>query len=241
MRTKRILILLSILLSVLFLSACGANIENSCNSSTCVLGSDTVNPYENGDNLGGDKSAPAVTLDGIAEAQKSVQSYHYIQNTEANGEKYTVEIFYKDNKMKTISTIDGVGEAITYFDFNSGEMISYIPSQGAQAMRMTIDANNEELPVNPLDIDYLNDYEISGEESYAGYECQILSSLDGSLKVWIMAEYGFPLKIEVTEGDFGVTYVTEYESISFNDLTDEDVSVPADLEIIDLNSMNITQ
>ena len=218
MRSNKYFLILALLLALVVLAACGgadvsdnepvgaADDQTGANDETGATEEPTTADV-----------TPGITLQEISDAQKSVQSYHYKQTVtvSANEESYTIEIYYKDNKMKIVTNIADIGDSYAYYDLVKGEMINYTPSQGAEALRMSIDANSEEIPANPLEIDYINDYQLTGTESIDGYDCQILTSLDGSLKVWIMQEYGFPIRMEMTEGDFGTTYITEFEDFFF--------------------------
>ena len=242
MKKNSLFLLIAILIiMMLALAACGGSNDEtvSDNSGNEVNGEDTTTdtteePTDEDANT--TDSGSDISLENLASAQKDIKSYHFKQTVDANGLNYSIEVYYKDNKMKTVSASDGI-ESYTYLDLTAGEMIVYTPSMGEQAMKMPMDANSEELPSNPLEEDYTLDYGITGEENIDGYNCRVLESLDGNMKMWIIEEYGFPIKIEMIDPDSGVSIVTKYEELSFNDVTDKDVAVPADLEIMDLNDM----
>ena len=71
---------------------------------------------------------------------------------------------------------------------------------------------------------------IVGSETVDRQTCQILETASGD-KLWVGTKYGFPLRVEYTDS-LGERYRVDYRNLSVNSVSDEDVTIPGDLQIV---------
>ena len=60
--------------------------------------------------------------------------------------------------------------------------------------------------------------------------CRIVETASGD-RLWVSTKYGFPLRVEYTDS-LGERYQVDYKNLSINTVSDEDVAMPADLEVV---------
>lgn len=175
----------------------------------------------------------ASTLDDLMDNKAKIESYYFEQTISYGDGDIHVKTWYKGGVMKIVSSYPGAPESIDYYDCYTRELVTYTPSSsGKNAMLITYDEGDPELPDNPLDYNY-HDYRVLETDSIDGQVCRVLESRDG-VKLWVNTKYGFPMQVEFTDAQSEEHFVVPYENIVINQVTDEDVSMPADLVIYEM-------
>ena len=170
----------------------------------------------------------ATTVEHLITAQQKITSYYFEQHIEYLNGHVFIQVWYKDGKMKLISSVDGYGLTENYYDYNEGTIINYSPSSGTAATMMDFDEHAEDAPDNPVKDDYAA-YTLVGSETIDRQYCLILETPEGDL-LWVGTKYGFPLQVEFTDS-MGEHLISQYKNVSINTVSDEDVEPPADMEI----------
>lgn len=176
------------------------------------------------------------TLEDLSIAQSKVQSYYFKQTIPYVDGSVSMEVWFKDNKMKVITSMAGAGVTEMYYDYGDDTMISYTPSEGKNAVMMTFDPDDPDLPNQPKEDDYQS-YSVLATEELNGQVCRVLQTDEGD-KLWISTLYGMPLQVEFTDS-LGERYTVSYEDMRINDITDEEVTPPSDLVIYDVGSVGL--
>jgi outer membrane lipoprotein-sorting protein len=138
----------------------------------------------------------------------------------------TVTVWMKEQtKIREEMTAEG-STIIMIFDMEEGVMYMYQPDQG-MAMKMTLDTG--QVPEDPLgDTSGILDYnpDIVGTETIDGKSCMVIewTTSEGTVKEWIWAQYGFPLRMETTTSQ-GTTII-EFKNIDFSNIPDSMFELP---------------
>lgn len=240
---KQLCLLLLMLLTIgLLLVACdntpGADPQNPSLPPNVIepglqppLSSDPEDPADPGDipsaDLFPDRGEAATVADLVA-AQSKVESYYFEQMLIYPDGQVFNQVWYKSNKMKVLSSVDGYGLTENYYDYAAGTVISSFPGMGLSATLLDFDVNGADAPDNPILDDYESCTVLGGEEINRQY-CLVLETPDGE-RLWVSTKYGFPLQVEFTDS-LGEHMTVQYKNISINTVNDEDVAPPADLEV----------
>ena len=169
-----------------------------------------------------------VTLEGLAAAQSEISSYYFEQNLPYLDSAVFMRVWYYDNKMLVITSIDGELQTKFYYDYDKKTRIAYSPADGEVAIGSEFSPDDEDAPANPLLDDYLS-YTLLGTEVVNRQLCGILETPVGD-KLWVSAKYGFPMQVEFVD-QMGDRYTVEYRNLEINTVTEDQVTVPDDLQV----------
>jgi len=172
------------------------------------------------------------TVEDLAAAQEKISSYYFEQMMQSDYNSVFMQVWYCEGKMKVLTDTGASGKTEFYYDYDQELQISYTPGEDT-AIAMYFDADGEDAPDNPLDDDYLS-CTVLGSEELNGQLCYILQAVNGD-KLWVSTKYGFPLQVEFV-GHFGDIFTVAYSNVEINTVTEEQVTVPSDLQVIDLKS-----
>lgn len=149
-------------------------------------------------------------------------------------------VWFKDNKLKTDSTINGQ-RTITLFDLSNGETISYLPNEKI-ATKLKIEEYQGQDNITPIDyIQELNNsnFTLAGSETVNGMECKVISINTGeaNYKEWLSTEYGMVVKVE--EEFNGEKITVEFKNIKLGSgsVPADTFNLPQSIEVIDMNAM----
>ncbi len=198
-------------------------------------GSQNEGENDGEENTGEPGSPP--TLAELSKARGKIESYSYTVEIEddLSEETITMNVWFLENKMKITISQAEMGNSISYYDLDKGEYISYTEGEDNRALKMSFTPGSDNAPDNPLETDIRLDFEIAAREEVEGYNCTVLQNPAGDMKLWLMDRYGFPVKMLTINTATGEEYYTNYKNIAFNRVTQEDVSPPGGLEIIDFS------
>ncbi len=131
-------------------------------------------------------------------------------------------IWIKGNKMRTDATMPGLGETISIIDFDAQTMSTVIGGQ-------TVTVDISMAPQSPVAAaQVLADYAptIVDTETIDGKVCTVVEYTleDGTAKMWLWEEHGFPVKIEATTAEGTVTIL--YTDIDFSPIDDSIFELP---------------
>ncbi|MCL1976101.1 MAG: hypothetical protein FWG61_08085 [Firmicutes bacterium] len=172
----------------------------------------------------------ASTINDLMANKAKITSYYFEQTIYASYGEVFVQTWYANGWMKIVSSFTDGEENIEYFDCENLILVSHAPSAGNYGMMETFEEGNPDIPKNHLDNDYHN-YKVVGTESIDGQICRILESRLGE-KLWVSTKHGFPLQVEFNDPTNDEHFLIAYEGITFNQVRNEDVAMPQDLEII---------
>lgn len=226
-KVKKVLLPL-LLAAALFCAGCGDNQPEDNN----VIEPGTADAEIQADPGINDKGE-ATTLEDIAAAQSRISSYYFEQSLPSGDVNIFARVWYCDNKMKVVTSINGELQSESYYDYNSRTQIDYSPADSDTAIAMDFDPNAADAPDNPLDDDYLT-CTLLGNEVIDRQNCVIVQTANGD-KLWVSTADGFPMQVNFTD-HFGAESTVAYRNIELNTVTASDVEVPADLEIEYLNA-----
>jgi len=169
----------------------------------------------------------ASTQEDLAAAQSRIESYYFEQMLEYPDGYVFNQVWYKNGKMKVLSSVDGYGLTELYYDYDACTVVSCTPGLG-NAVMWDFDPASPDAPDNPILDDYTA-YTPAGEEVIDRQYCMILQTPEGEL-LWVGTKYGFPLQVEFTDS-LGERMTTQYKNVSINTVKDEEVVPPDDMEI----------
>ncbi|MEG2212422.1 MAG: hypothetical protein RRY35_00810, partial [Clostridiales bacterium] len=164
------------------------------------------------------------------------ESYYFEQTMPYVDGSVNIKVWYKDNKMKMVSSMDNVGVSEMYYDYNDHTVISYTPSEGNTAVKMMFSPGDPDLPEEPKSDNYQN-YTVIATEDINGQVCRVLQTDVGD-KLWISTLYGMPLQVEFTDS-LGDRYMVTYENLRINDITDDEIAMPANVTVHDMGSAGV--
>lgn len=219
-----------LLVALLALGACGN--KDAATGGNDVAAGEEENQGEAEGTDNGSSGDKEVTLADLNQSLKSIQSYYVDYYLPDIADGMTIKIWYKGDKIKTCTSTPGDGDSYTYFDLAADEGYYYTPADGQTALRFSGAADSEEKPDDMSQYSW-SDYSIIGYETIDNYDCVILQNLDGE-KSWVMKDTGFLVQKEYTDNLTGELGVIKYENIRLNDIEDEEVTLPADVQISDL-------
>ena len=173
------------------------------------------------------------SISDLSAAQAKISSYYYEQNIPYTDASVFVRVWCVDNKMKVISSVEGYVLTEFYYDLDEMTVISYSPADGDTGLKMHYTGDSEEAPDNPLVFDYDSFTHVDNEE-VARQLCYVFETDLGD-KLWISTKYGFPMQKEFVD-HFGERYTVVYNNIQLNSISEDDVAVPEDMPIYDLNA-----
>ena len=171
----------------------------------------------------------AATLEDLNEALAKVESYYFEQSVAYPSGQVFMQVWYKDGRMKLVTSVDGYCLTESYYDYEQGQVVDVSPGDRTSAYGRDFDPNSENAPNNPKMEDYTA-AELTGGETVGRQYCQIVETDSGD-KLWVSTKYGFPLRVEYTDS-LGERYQVDYKNLSINSVSDEDVAMPADLEVV---------
>ncbi len=178
----------------------------------------------------------AATLEDLTTAQSKVQSYYFQQTIPYLDGSVVIQVWFKDNQMKWISTMDGMVGTEMYYDFNENKVISYTPSEGNTAIMMEFSPSDPDLPDQPKADDYLS-YTVVATEEIDGQVCKVLQTDTGD-KLWVSTLYGMPLQVEFTDS-LGDRYTVAYENLRINDISDKEIALPEGVTVYDMGASGL--
>jgi len=194
---------------------------------------------------GGDNTTPKTTtppttsaasgdsLTDILGLGEGIDTFKFDMVMTATGsETITITIWQKHQKMREDMTMEGQTVSIL-FNPDENVMYMYYPTLN-YAMEMPLDESM--IPEDPVDntsdiLDY--DPNVVGTETIDGKVCAVVAYEmpgEGSVKMWIWKDKGFPLKMEMTAN--GQTTTIEYKNISFSDIPDSAFELPDGVTIV---------
>lgn len=178
------------------------------------------------------------TLADVLNLASKNTNYHYRQVDPTIPDEYT-EIFFKDGKLKIQSP---VGD--TYVDtaenklyagsnqdiFKGVFIFSEIPAQLEGFLKY-----NLVIPINKVDtsIKYLKQESLGDKEAYVFELVDNESGYDYTTTVWLWNKNGLPIKFKITNNATGNSIDINVEDIELGVVTDQDVSLPTDAQLID--------
>ncbi len=222
------LFFLAILLvaSIWILTACGNG--DSSTSPSSVAPAETKAADEKG------------VVSSLISKGKRIREISYNLVITSAGLSSESRVWFKDTKMKTDSIFNGQ-RAISIFDLEKGEIISYIPGDN-MATKEKIEEYQGEDNVTPMDyLLQLNDtnYQITGTETVNKMNCKVITFTlnQGKYKEWLSTEYGIVVKFQ--QGLNGQMTTSEYKDIKVGagSVPDGTFNLPQGIQVIDLNNI----
>ncbi len=211
-------------------------IEPGVNGDSAQEDPDTAEPPKEEDPNAFVDYGRSATLEDLSAAQAKVTSYYFEQTIPYVDGMVNMQVWYKDNKMKIVSSMNGMGTTEMYYDYNDYTVLSYTPSEGNTAVLMAFSPDDPDLPDQPKSDEYEN-YSVISTEEVNGQVCRVLQTETGD-KLWISTLYGMPLQVEFTDS-LGDRYTVAYENMRINDITDVEVAVPEGVTVYDMGSSGL--
>jgi len=125
-------------------------------------------------------------------------------------------------------------KVITIINAEKGEAYSYMPTQN-MAIKIPFDTAGDGNTQNPRDFLFGIDQDMAevGElVEYEGANCRLVTYQAGTVttKLWLHAEYGVPVKVEVDDG--GNVSTLEYKNLYVGDIPAETFDLPAGVNLV---------
>jgi outer membrane lipoprotein-sorting protein len=237
---KRILVigLCLLVISLVLVSACGGSDKTTTKTATTTAtntatSTQTATSTHTATATATQTQPPTTTAGGSSLADilgqgAAIHSIKYDMIMTVPGQAtITATVWMKEQtKIREEMTAEG-STIIMIFNKDEGFMYMYYPDQN-MAMKMPLDT--DQVPEDPIgDTSGILDYnpEMQGTETLDGKDC-IVITMDvpgtGSMKYWIWAQYGFPLRMETTTSQ-GTTII-EFKNIDFSDILDSMFKIP---------------
>ena len=174
--------------------------------------------------------AEASTPADLAANLDLIESYYFEQNIPYVDGQIYMQIWYKDGRMKVVTSVGGYGLSEYYYDYNENTVINYAPGSGTPAMKLPFDPANPDAPDNPKLQNYL-DCTANGFETIDRQTCMVLNTAEGST-LWVSTANGFPLQVyyEDSLGDF---WTVQYKNIRLNSVEDKELLLDPSVEVVD--------
>jgi len=181
------------------------------------------------------------SLAGMDQAKSNLKSFSYEMHFIPDDGEFTItKYWFKGNKARIIYVGAILGadgkyyDEVSYHDYEIGETVYYTSDDPEGTAILFRDENKAEMPENFQNTHYVEGHAIIGAEKIDGFQCQIVRSGDNpNALIWLSVKNGFPIKITVDYPDGGGR-VQEYKNINFNKVKDADVTVPKDLNPVDV-------
>lgn len=170
---------------------------------------------------------------------KTIEGLSYDYVVTAKDTVLKGKTWWQGNKFKSETDVQGMKQVVIF----DGETLYSYNAATNTAFKMTADDSNKvESP-----IDYNNDLETMKEKIkvlestvYEGYKCKVIEVTGAAgketLKMWIHEDYGIPIRVELTAPD-GSKTVTEYKNLKVGPLSPETFTLPAGVNITDVNEL----
>ena len=171
----------------------------------------------------------ATKIEDLMANKENINSYYFEQTVNGSYGEVFVRTWYVDGRMKIVSVFEDGEENTEYIDYQDLSLVSYSPAAGDYGMMMTFEPDDPDIPNNPLAYDY-HQYRVLDTESISGQTCRVLEGRQ-SEKLWISTKHGFPLKVEFDDPTNDEHFIITYESITFNQVSYDDVAIPDNLTI----------
>lgn len=191
-------------------------------------GPDPNAPPEESTEAGFTDKGEATTLEDLMAAQAKIESFYFEQSLTYPDGKIFLQVWYKDERMKLISSEAGYSLQEVYYDYVDNTVVTFSPGSGEAAWMMEFDELSEDAPDNPVRED-LSGYTVVGSETIDRQLCLILETPQGEL-LWISTLFGFPMQAEFTDS-LGTRMTSQYKNLRINTVSDDEVLPPADMEI----------
>lgn len=177
------------------------------------------------------------SLSDIFGKAKGITSVKYDMVMTAPGEpSVTSTVWVKGNNMRMEMTAEGK-TMIIIVDLDEQVSYMYNPEENI-AMKMEVGTDTQSAIEDVLSIQSRNPT-VVGTEIIDGKLCTVVEYTDltgeGEVKSCIWQKHGFPIRTEVTTTEG--TSRTEWKNIDFGNIPDDKFELPADVEIMDLQSM----
>lgn len=209
-----------------------------CLLSGCSAKKDTSTSTPPADQNTTDKQ---VTISDMINQGTQITEMTYEIKTTGEGISYESEVWLKDKKMKTDTTMNGQ-RMISFFDMTNSEIITYMPDQKI-ATKMKMDQYEGEdniTPVNYLQglsgVEYITQ---AGNETINGLDCKVITITEpeGTIKEWLSVKYGIVVKSEQKIN--GQVSTTEFKNFKIGPgtVSDNDLTVPSDVQVVDMSTM----
>ena len=172
----------------------------------------------------------ASTVDDLVANLALVESYYFEQDIPYVDGHVFMQIWYKDGRMKVVTSVDGYGLSEYYYDYNQKTVINYAPGESGPAMKLSFDAASEDAPDNPKLRDYASCTE-NGFETIGQQTCMVLTDTDGST-IWVSTANGFPKQVYY-EDSMGDVWTVQYKNLRLNEVRDADLDLDPTVEVVD--------
>lgn len=242
LKLKKILCIITAIILVLTLSACGkskagANRDNTASKTTSANESSSSGTNNSAGTTDTSNSASEGNVTDVLSKFVSIDNYTYSATSKLDGQdEIKFKATVKGNKMKFETTTNGVTAAI-YYDMDGKVMYTYDPGTKA-AMKMEFPGDEtvkaSDLQYNFHKTDYTGANKV-GTEKVAGKDCSVYEYVFGTqkTKIWVWEEYGILLRVAGYEGD-KLTNDTTFDTYDIGKVTDDMVTLPKDAQIMEL-------
>lgn len=173
-----------------------------------------------------DKGEDATIAD-LTAAQSQIESCYFEQTVEYPDGAVFIQVWYKDGRMKLVSSVNSYVLNECYYDYNQRTLVTYY-LDSASALQSDFDPESADAPDNPVLENYA-DYTLAGGEYIGDQYCLKLETPEGDY-LWISTKLGLPLKAEYTDS-LGERMTTQYGNIKLNSVQDGDLALPEGIEI----------
>jgi outer membrane lipoprotein-sorting protein len=182
---------------------------------------------------GGDESAASL----FAKARDiKGMSYDYVMTMP--NETVSGKVWMQGKNVKTEGTADGQ-KIVSIINGDTNTCYAYYPDQNT-AMRMTSEGEAQETKaptdytedVDPLALKFVE------TAVFDGAKCKVYTwqSAEGTMKYWVRADYGIPVRVETTLAD-GTQMVMEYKNLKVGPVPAKTFELPAGVQVTDMNEM----
>ncbi|NLV17683.1 MAG: DUF4412 domain-containing protein [Syntrophomonadaceae bacterium] len=223
-KNKMTFLILLVFGLALLMAGCGGNQPSEPTGSDSSAGNDQIQVEDllsKGENISGLSFDSVISQEG---------SEIMVTKVWQKGSNMRIEMDMPADEGKMVSLVRG-DEQVMY---------SYNEAQG-MAMKMPLAQSevNTETPEDYIAGLTAENMKYVKTEIIDGRQCQVydVSTADAESRMWIWKDYGLPLKIEtIVEGE---AMVFEYRNIKVGDIADSQFELPAGIEVMDLENMQI--
>lgn len=209
----------------------GTTAGTTISSGTKTTSSSVVSTTKTTTTTAKSTSATTAALGDILSRSKGRVSVKYdMVITSPDAPEVTQTIWAKANKIRMQMTTGG-DKMIVLVDRDAGVMYTYLPDEN-MAIKQTLDDTAPSSAADAMQSVEEHSPRIIGTETLDGKRCLVVeySSDEGTAKIWIWEDTGFPLRQEVATT--GGKVVIEYKNYDFSQIDDSVFELPAGVEII---------
>jgi outer membrane lipoprotein-sorting protein len=197
--------------------------------------------------------SPAVTGQDLDESELAAlfgsgqsldELYYEMTMTGLQMDGVTSRIWLKGERMRAETEMTGQ-QFIMIYDTDA---VYTLDTQEKTAIKMPTDAGmGMDASMEPVtaddfttDVDDQN-FQYLGQETINGVMCHVVQSVDretdDGVKMWLHADYGFPMRVESLSDDPEEQYVMDVTDFRVGSVSDDQFTIPSDYEIIDFSEM----